>query len=295
VPDITVYIPAYNVARFLPTAIESLLAQTLAPAEIVVIDDGSKDDSASVAQRYPQVTVARHERNSGLAAARNTAFRVARGEFVASLDADCVAEPTWLEKLSQHLTAVKIAGAGGFLREGVQNSIADRWRAAHMRQEWGATPVRNPKFLFGCNNIFKRAAVLEAGGYDETMRTNGEDCELSRQLYARNWELIYDPAAQATHLRCDSVKSVLDTYWRWWKSGVNAYAAGISLRSVVGHALFVHFRHNFLELFTRDLRARRFELLPLDVLLLAYLPYRDFRLWLASNGKLLNSQSAAGA
>jgi glycosyltransferase involved in cell wall biosynthesis len=295
VPDITVYIPAYNVARFLPTAIESLLAQTLAPAEIVVIDDGSKDDSASVAQRYPQVTVVRHERNSGLAAARNTAFRVARGEFVASLDADCVAEPTWLEKLSQHLTEVKIAGAGGFLREGVQNSIADRWRAAHMRQEWGATPVRNPKFLFGCNNIFKRAAVREAGGYDETMRTNGEDCELSRQLYARNWGLIYDPAAQATHLRCDSVKSILDTYWRWWKSGVNAYAAGISLRSVVGHALFVHFRHTFLELFTRDLRARRFELLPLDLLLLAYLPYRDFRLWLASNGKLVNSQSAAGA
>lgn len=294
-PDITVYIPAYNVARFLPTAIESLLAQTLAPAEIVVIDDGSKDDSASVAQRYPQVSVVRHEQNSGLAAARNTAFRVARGEFVASLDADCVAEPTWLEKLSRHLTEAKIAGAGGFLREGVQNSLADRWRAAHMRQEWGATPVRNPKFLFGCNNIFKRAAVLEAGGYDETMRTNGEDCELSRQLYARDWGLIYDPAAQATHLRCDSVKSILDTYWRWWKSGVNAYVSGISLRSVVGHALFVHFRHTFLELFTRDLQARRFELLPLDVLLLVYLPYRDFRLWLASNGKLVNEQSAAGA
>jgi len=295
VPDITVYIPAYNVARFLPTVIESLLAQTLAPAEIVVIDDGSKDDSASVAQRYPQVSVVRHEQNSGLAAARNTAFRVARGEFVASLDADCVAEPTWLEKLSRHLTEAKIAGAGGFLREGVQNSLADRWRAAHMRQEWGATPVRNPKFLFGCNNIFKRAAVLEAGGYDETMRTNGEDCELSRQLYARDWGLIYDPAAQATHLRCDSVKSILDTYWRWWKSGVNAYVSGISLRSVVGHALFVHFRHTFLELFTRDLQARRFELLPLDVLLLVYLPYRDFRLWLASNGKLVNEQSAAGA
>ena len=294
-PDITVYIPAYNVARFLPTAIESLLAQTLEPAEIMVIDDGSKDDSAGVARRYPQVAVVRHERNSGLAAARNTAFRAARGEFVASLDADCVAEPTWLEKLSQHLTEKKIAGAGGFLREGVRDSIADRWRAAHMRQEWGAAPVRNPKFLFGCNNIFKRAAVLEAGGYDETMRTNGEDCELSRRLYAKDWELIYDPAAQATHLRCDSVKSILDTYWRWWRTGVNAYASGISLRSVVGHAVFVHFRYTFLELFASDLRARRFELLLLDALLLGYLPYRDFRLWLASNRKFMNQQSAAGA
>jgi glycosyltransferase involved in cell wall biosynthesis len=295
VPDITVYIPAYNVAHFLPRAIESLLAQTLPPAEILVIDDGSKDDSANVADRYPQVRVVGHERNSGLAAARNTAFRVARGEFVASLDADCLAHPAWLEKLAQHLHDAKVAGAGGFLREGVQNSIADRWRAAHMRQEWGATLLRNPKFLFGCNNIFRRAAVLEAGGYEEAMRTNGEDCELSRQLYARHWELIYDPAAQATHLRCDSVKSIFDTYWRWWKSGVNAYASGISLQSVIGHALFVHFRHTFLEIFTRDMQARRFELLPLDVLLLAYLPYRDFRLWLASNGKLMNERSAAGA
>jgi len=295
VADITVYIPAYNVAQFLPRAIASLLAQTLAPTEILVIDDGSTDDSASVAQRYPRVTVVRHERNRGLAAARNTAFRVARGEFVASLDADCVAEPTWIEKLAPYLHDAKIAGAGGFLREGVQISIADRWRAAHMPQEWGATLVRNPKFLFGCNNIFRRAAVLGAGGYDEAMRTNGEDCELSRQLYKNNWELIYDPAAQATHLRSDSVKSILDTYWRWWKSGVNAYASGISLRSVVGHALFVHFRHTFLELFSSDLRARRFELLPLNVLLLAYLPYRDFRLWLASNGKLADERSAAGA
>jgi len=98
VPDITVYIPAYNVAQFLPRAIESLLTQTLSPAEILVIDDDSTDDSANVAQRYPRVTVVRHERNCGLAAARNTAFRTARGEFVASLDADCVAEPTWLER-----------------------------------------------------------------------------------------------------------------------------------------------------------------------------------------------------
>jgi len=145
-----------------------------------------------------------------------------------------------------------------------------------MPQEWGATPVRNPKFLFGCNNIFRRTAVLDAGGYDETMRTNGEDCELSRQLYAKSWELIYDPAAQATHWRSDSVKSILDTYWRWWKSGVNAYASGISFRSVVGHALLVHFRHTFWELVRCDLKAPRFELLSVDILLLAYLPYRDF-------------------
>jgi mycofactocin glycosyltransferase len=293
VPDITVYIPAYyNVTQFLPRAMESLLAQTLAPAEILVIDNGSKDDSPMIAQPYPGVTVVRHQRNSGLAAACNTAFRVARGGFVASLYAGCVAEPAWLE-LAARTNDRRIAGAGRFLPEGAQTSIADRWRAAHMPQEWGATQVRNAKFLFGCNNIFRRAAVPDAGGYDESMRTSGEDGELSRQLYAKRGELIYDRAAQASHLRSDSLQSRLDPYWRRWKSGVNAYASGISLRSVAGQALFVYFRHTFLQLFSRDLRARHFGLLPLDVLFLACLPCRDFRLS-TSNGKVLK-ESAAGA
>ena len=206
-PDITVYIPAHSVAQFLPRAIASLLA--LAPAEIPVIDDGAKDDSPMIAQG---VTVVRHERNSGLAAARKTAFRVARGGFVASLQADCVAEPAWLRKPA--------AGMNG--------------------------------------------------------------------------ELVYDPAAQATHLRSAWLQSILGPHWRRWKPGVNAYASGIALRSVAGQALFVHFRHTFLELFSRDLRARRFAVLPLDVGFLACLPYRDFRPW-PSNGKLLQRAVRGGS
>jgi hypothetical protein len=63
----------------------------------------------------------------------------------------------------------------------------------------------------------------------------------------------------------------------------------------VGHAIFVHFRQTFLELLDEDVRAKRFELLPLDFLLPAYLPYRDFRLWLASSGNSVSARSAAGA
>jgi GT2 family glycosyltransferase len=279
---ITAYIPAYNAARFLPGCIESLLAQTLAPVEILVIDDGSSDDSAEIACRYPGVRVIRHQRNRGLAAARNTAFRSAECELVASLDADCIAEPSWLANLAESLQDLDVAGAGGFLREGLQDSWADRWRAAHMPQEWGPRSIRNPKFLFGCNNIYRKSAVLEVGGYDESMRTNGEDCDLSRRLRERNWQLIYNPVAQAVHRRSDTVGSIFDNYWRWWKFGVNAYAGGISLRSVIGHALFVHLRYTFTEAVARDLEAHRAALLPLDLALLFYLPYRDLQLWLKS-------------
>jgi GT2 family glycosyltransferase len=151
-----------------------------------------------------------------------------------------------------------------------------------MPQEWGDRPMRNPKFLFGCNNIFRKSAVQQAGGYDESMRTNGEDTDLSKRLRDNGWDLLYDPEPCVIHLRHDTTRSILDTYWRWWRFGVRAYANGVRLRSVIGHALFVHFRYTFLELTWSDLKARRFDLLGLDFAVLGYFPYRDFRLWLAA-------------
>ncbi len=277
-PKVSVYIPAYNVAEFLPQSIESLLAQTLPPDEILVIDDGSHDATPEIAARYPQITLIRHEQNLGLAAARNTAFRRARNELVASLDADCVADANWLVSLATHFADPKITGAGGRLKEGVQRTVADRWRAAHMAQEWGLEPIRDPKFLFGCNNLFRKSAVLEAGGYDEAMRTNGEDADLSRRLRERGGQLLYDPSARATHLRHDTTRSILDACWRWRFFGSRWYSNGVTLRSVAGHALKIHTRY-FAELAASDLRTGRYELLGIDFLTLFHFPYREFRLW----------------
>jgi len=291
---LSVYIPCYNAASYLERSLSGLLNQTHPPDEILVIDDGSTDNTVEIASKFP-ARVIRHAQNKGLAAARNTAFRAAKNEMVASLDADCVAAPDWLARMVTHLDDPDVVGVGGRLVEGVQVSVADRWRRAHMPQEWGDSYVRNPKFLFGCNNLFRRSTVLNVGGYDESMRTNGEDCDLSRRLMLAGHDLVYEPSAVATHLRQDDIHSILDTYWRWWKSGVNAYSTGMRLRTVIGHAIFVHFRYTFLEIVSRDLRARRFELLPLDLLVLMYLPYRDFRLWLASNSAAASQRSAAGA
>jgi len=122
--------------------------------------------------------------------------------------------------------------------------------------------------------------VLEAGGYNDRMRTNGEDTDISARLRARGWDLLYTPSARAIHLRHDSIRSVLNAYWRWWRFGVNAYANGPRLRSVLGHAIFVHFRYNFLGPLRKDVEARRWELALFDFLILAYFPYRDFLLLL---------------
>jgi glycosyltransferase involved in cell wall biosynthesis len=106
--DISVIIPVYNGATYLGEAIESVLAQTLAPAEIIVVDDGSTDGSAAVADRYaPSVRVIRQP-NAGCGAARNTGVRHARGAYLAFLDADDLWTP---DKLQQQ-AAARVADPG---------------------------------------------------------------------------------------------------------------------------------------------------------------------------------------
>ncbi|MFA6542804.1 MAG: glycosyltransferase [Limisphaerales bacterium] len=95
-PGVSVVIPAYNYARFLPSAVESCLRQDYANFEIVVVDDGSKDNTREVMARYGAPVRYVYQDNAGLSAARNTGIREAKFEFVAFLDADDLLLPTHL-------------------------------------------------------------------------------------------------------------------------------------------------------------------------------------------------------
>src|SRR5215210_2105808 len=95
-PLVSVIIPCYNQAHFLGEAIESVLGQSYPNFEIVVVDDGSPDDTAEVAARYPEVRYICQD-NQGLSAARNTGLGQSEGEYVVFLDADDRLLPEALE------------------------------------------------------------------------------------------------------------------------------------------------------------------------------------------------------
>jgi glycosyltransferase involved in cell wall biosynthesis len=101
-PLVSVIIPVHNGARYLRAALESVFAQTYNPFEVIVVDDGSADDSGVIAQSFPDVHYI-HQANQGVAAARNHGIEAARGEFFAFLDQDDLWTPEKLKLQVEYL------------------------------------------------------------------------------------------------------------------------------------------------------------------------------------------------
>ena len=114
-------IPCYKQADFLPGALESALAQTHRPIEVIVVDDGSPDNAAEVVARYPHVRYVRQE-NRGLGGARNTGFRVSKGEYILFLDADDRFTP---DAAAAHLRCFTKHPEAGFVVGDIDNIALD--------------------------------------------------------------------------------------------------------------------------------------------------------------------------
>jgi glycosyltransferase involved in cell wall biosynthesis len=123
-PLVSVVIPVYNGARFLDAALASVFAQTHRPIEVIVVDDGSTDETPAVLARWPEVQVIR-QANAGVATARNVGIAHARGALVALQDHDDLWPPDNLALKVQHLAehpehGVVVAWVQSFLEPGVQ-------------------------------------------------------------------------------------------------------------------------------------------------------------------------------
>jgi glycosyltransferase involved in cell wall biosynthesis len=279
-PKISAYIPAYNVAKYLGPTIEGMLNQTLPPAELLIIDDGSTDSTIEVAGKYAAqyavVKIIRHEKNKGLAAARNTAFAHAQHELVAAMDSDAIADPTWLAELAPAFDDPRVAGAGGRLLESNQHGLANAYRTYYLNQDLGLQPLElegdTNRRLGGFGTIFRKSLVQSIGGYNELFRTNNEDVDLGTRLLAAGYKLRFEPRAISRHQRTDTIKSVLRMSWQWgfWEHYFNGGYNNIPLKIL----------HNFRRARTLawdDLRAGRASFIWVDFLGAFYHSYLDLQ------------------
>ncbi|MDX6555988.1 MAG: hypothetical protein QOD86_2183 [Miltoncostaeaceae bacterium] len=191
-PLVSVVIPCYGQAHYLTEAIESALAQTYPQVEVVVVDDGSRDNTSAVAGAYPGVRVVRQE-NAGLAAARNAGLRVTDGEFLVFLDADDRLLPhaveTGLAELAKDTRAAFAAGhyrhidANGEAAPGprLERVESDPY-AALLRVNWTGMPAT-------C--VFRREPLVAAGGFDRGVG-GAEDYDACLRLAGRHPAASHD-------------------------------------------------------------------------------------------------------
>lgn len=191
-PYISVIIPAYNESRFIGLCLESIKNQTYNKEriEIIVVDNGSKDNTVEIARRYtdkifvvPNVTVA---------ALRNFGAGKASGEILAFIDADCVAEPEWLERAVYRLNeTICITGSQYALKD------SPSWieRAWFSQRHSG---VRKVNYINSGNLIVPYDIFMKIGGFNESLHT-GEDYEFC--MRARRYvDIISDDSIRVVHL-----------------------------------------------------------------------------------------------
>lgn len=210
---VTVAIPCFNGAEYLPRVADGIRQQSIPVARVLLVDDGSTDKTAEVAEKLG-FTVIAHGTNRGLPVARNTAIDACDTALIALIDADVELDRYWLERLLKFKRRGGHAGVSGKLTERYSLTPADEWRSVVMAQHYGMHP-REEINIYGCNALFDVAALRSVGGYDPSFRYAYEDINISERLRAAGYRLAYNPAAAAYHLRRDSPVSVVDTCYKW--------------------------------------------------------------------------------
>jgi len=197
-------ISTFNHARFLGAAIDSALAQTLGVVDVIVVDDGSTDDTPAVLERYAGRIRVLRQPNRGLAAARNTGLAAARGTFVSFLDADDVMAPT---KLAAQLAVLERSPAIGWtycdvlmetMTTGATTRASERFGyAARALDGWLFPELIHGNFIPAIAPLVRRTALEVAGGFDERL-TALEDWDMWLRL-SLIAEARYTPALLVTY------------------------------------------------------------------------------------------------
>lgn len=207
-PAVSVVIPSWNGRRWLPGCLASLAAQQLPPAEVIVVDNGSEDDSLAYLQaEHPGVRVLSLGANTGFAHAANRGIAAAASELVALINTDVELEPDWLEVTGAALNEDPRVGAVAckMLQLDDRRAIYD---AGDVLRRDGACVQRGrferdagrfdaPADIFGaCAGaaLYRRRAVLEVGGFDERYFAYLEDVDLALALRRAGWRCRYVPA-----------------------------------------------------------------------------------------------------
>jgi len=246
-PVITVAIPTYNRSSLVRQAVESVLAQTFTDLDIVVIDDGSTDDTRSVIEAFVDRRVRYHyKENGGCASARNAGIQQARGEYFAYLDSDDLWPENFLDEMLKQLKDNPQYSCVYCPIEKVfpDGSRKGSYDARQCRSGWITRDLFKTSFIWIQAAVF-RTEALKSFVFDDSMR-NGADTDALLRLSTRIEFLYYDgikvlfradhgvaPRKDISSLNCNRILLLERFYYRL---GGDKYISASEARQKLSHA-----------------------------------------------------------
>lgn len=215
---LTVIVPAYNEAASVGDTVRSILGQTMPPARVIVVDDGSTDETGVVAAAAG-ATVIRPPLNTGSkAAAQMFALQFVDTDYVMAIDADTTLAPDAIEQLSAAFDDADVAAACGFVIPRHVRTVWERGRYVEylfafsfykqVQDYYG-----KPTISSGCFSMYRTGALREAGGWSN--RTLAEDMDLTWTFYRQGRAVRFIPAAVCYPIEPHSLRFMRQQLRRW--------------------------------------------------------------------------------
>lgn len=217
---ISVVVPVFNAEKTVAACLESLYGQTCKPLEIIVVDNGSTDGTAAIIgemmYRSKDIpTQCLRETRRGASFARNRGAFQARGEIIAFLDADCIADSSWLDRLSRSFDRAEIGAVAGSVVGFDRETTLGKFHALFTLRALPSSRLFDEFNLvsggFPTANLSIRSALFfSLGGFDETIPFFAEDHDLCARIYQSGAQIYFDKSAVVSHQHRQS----LQTTWR---------------------------------------------------------------------------------
>lgn len=207
-PRVSVVVCTYNGGATLDQCLRSLAKLDYPDYEVIVVDDGSTDDTKAIVARHPFAR-AIHQPNKGLSVARNVGLGAATGEVVAYTDSDCFADPDWLTHLVYQLERSGAAAVGGPNLTPPDGRLAACVAASPGQPTHVLEGDQLAEHIPGCNMAFRRDVLLALNGFDPVYRKAGDDVDICWRLEQAGYWITFAPGAFVWHHRRQGPKSYL--------------------------------------------------------------------------------------
>lgn len=229
-PMISLIVPAYNEGPVIEAAIRSLLKLDYPNYEVLIVDDGSTDDTyekaLAVARQSPVISVrVISKRNGGKADALNTGITSARGEFVLNMDGDTKLSRNTLRACIRHFDDPRIGAVAGNVKVLNRENIWTRVQALEYVEGLAMARkaqsfMRSVNIIPGPLGMFRKSVLQQVGGYDHD--TFAEDCDLTLKMLMRGWHIAYEPTAIAWVETPSGLLDLLKQRYRWTRGILQA-------------------------------------------------------------------------